>query len=149
MTHGHDNQGSDGYSRRDFLKKGAAAGLGISVASAALTNCSQRQAAPPEPMKHGPLDKVRIGFVGVGLQGSSHVRNFLRMDHVEVKAVCDIVEWKVRRIQNLAEESGLPRPEGYFRSETDFKRLCDRDDLDLVFTATPWRWHVPVCVEAM
>ena len=28
-------------------------------------------------------------------------------------------------------------------------RLCDRDDVDLVFNSTPWRWHVPVCVEAM
>ena len=50
MTHGQDNQGSDGYSRRDFLKKGAAAGLGISVAGAALTSCSQRLTAPPEPL---------------------------------------------------------------------------------------------------
>ncbi|MFC1502412.1 Gfo/Idh/MocA family protein [bacterium] len=28
-------------------------------------------------------------------------------------------------------------------------RLCERDDLDLVYTATPWEWHVPVCVAAM
>ena len=26
--------------------------------------------------------------------------------------------------------------------------FCD-DDLDLVVTATPWEWHVPVCVAAM
>jgi predicted dehydrogenase len=149
MSDNDHNQKNYGYNRRDFLKKSAAAGLGISMAGAALTSCSQRLTAPPEPMKHGPLDKVRIGFVGVGLQGSSHVRNFLRMDNVEVKAVCDIVEWKVRRIQNWVEEAGQRRPEGYFRSKTDFIRLCDRDDLDLVFTATPWRWHVPVCVEAM
>jgi predicted dehydrogenase len=149
MTDGQNNQNHDGYSRRDFLKKGAAAGLGISVAGAALTGCAQKLTKPPQTVKHAPLDKVRIGFVGVGLQGSSHVRNFLRIDNVEVKAVCDIVEWKVRRIQNWAEEAGQPTPEGYFRSETDFMRLCDRGDLDLVFTATPWRWHVPVCLDAM
>ncbi len=141
------NQG--GYSRRDFLRKGAAAGLGISVAGAALTGCQARSGGPPEPFRHAPLDRVRIGFVGVGLQGSSHVRNFLRLDRVEIKAVCDIVEWKVRRIQNWIREAGQPEPEGYFRSETDFMRLCDREDLDMVFTATPWRWHVPVCVDAM
>jgi hypothetical protein len=27
--------------------------------------------------------------------------------------------------------------------------MCQEEDLDLVFTATPWRWHVPVCVAAM
>jgi hypothetical protein len=27
--------------------------------------------------------------------------------------------------------------------------MCQEEELDLVFTATPWRWHVPVCVAAM
>ena len=27
--------------------------------------------------------------------------------------------------------------------------MCERDDLDLIMTATPWKWHVPVCVAAM
>ncbi|MFO7865662.1 MAG: Gfo/Idh/MocA family oxidoreductase, partial [Candidatus Aminicenantes bacterium] len=96
-----------------------------------------------------PLETVRIGFVGVGLQGSSHIRNLLRIEGAEIRAVCDIVEDKVRRIQDWVEKAGRPRPEGYSRGETDFKRLCDRDDLDLVITATPWKWHVPVCAAAM
>jgi predicted dehydrogenase len=27
--------------------------------------------------------------------------------------------------------------------------MCDEEDLDLVYTATPWRWHVPILVTAM
>jgi len=27
--------------------------------------------------------------------------------------------------------------------------MCEEEDLDLVFTATPWEWHVPVCLAAM
>jgi hypothetical protein len=27
--------------------------------------------------------------------------------------------------------------------------MCEAEALDLVFTATPWEWHVPVCVAAM
>lgn len=96
-----------------------------------------------------PIDPVRIGFVGVGGMGSAHVRNFLKIEGVEIKAVCDIVEEKVARIQGWCEEAGLPRPEGYSRGDWDFKRLCERDDIDLVFTATPWEWHVPVCLEAI
>ena len=69
MTDGQHNRNDDGYSRRDFLKKSAAAGLGISVAGAALTGCTQKLTEPPQAVKHAPLDKVRIGFVGVGLQG--------------------------------------------------------------------------------
>lgn len=135
--------------RRDFIKKGATAGLGISLGGMSLSRCKSDLLEPAERIQAAPMDKVRIGFVGVGLQGSSHIRNLLRIDKVEIKAVCDIVEWKVVRIQNWVEEAGQARPEGYFQGETDFERLCDRDDLDLVITATPWKWHVPVCVSAM
>ena len=46
-------------------------------------------------------------------------------------------------------KAGQPKPEGYSRGETDFQRLCQQEDLDLVYTATPWEWHVPVCLAAM
>jgi predicted dehydrogenase len=46
-------------------------------------------------------------------------------------------------------QAGQPRPKGYAKGDWDFLRLCEQEDLDLVYTATPWRWHVPVCVAAM
>ena len=52
-------------------------------------------------------------------------------------------------MQKWVVAAGQSKPEGYSRGPTDFKRLCERDDLDLVYTATPWEWHVPVCVAAM
>ena len=27
--------------------------------------------------------------------------------------------------------------------------MCEEEDLDLVYTATPWEWHVPVMLAAM
>ncbi|MFW6136548.1 MAG: Gfo/Idh/MocA family protein [Candidatus Aminicenantaceae bacterium] len=140
----------DSFSRRDFIKK-SAAGAGIGLGSLYLSRCEKPipSSPPPPPVAAEPLETVRIGFIGVGLQGSSHVRNLLRIEGAEIRAVCDIVEDKVRRIQDWVEKAGRPRPEGYSRGETDFKRLCARDDLDLVITATPWKWHVPVCVAAM
>ena len=96
-----------------------------------------------------PLERVRIGFVGVGRQGGGHVRNFLRIDGVDIVAVCDIDEPRAEEVASWVAEAGNESPELYTRGETDFKRLCERDDVDLMFNATPWRWHVPVCVEAM
>jgi len=136
-------------SRRDFLKIGAAAGIGAAVGSALTSKCSRILQSQIQEFTTNPIDPVRLGFVGVGLQGTSHVRNFLRIDGIEIRAVCDIVEEKVTLVQNMVEETGSPRPDGYSRSETDFKRLCERDDIDLVFNSTPWKWHVPVCLEAM
>ena len=134
--------------RRNFLKTAVIAGSGLALGTydAAAGTSSQ---SLPDLFKAPPLEKVRIAFVGVGGQGSRHVRNFLRIDKVEVKAVCDIVEERVAQIQKWTEEAGQPRPDGYSGGDYDFERLCERDDLDLVFTATPWEWHVPVCVAAM
>jgi len=136
-------------SRREFLGMTAAAGIGVSMALGA----EKAEAAKPKgeyghnakPLTGG----VRVGFVGTGLQGTGHVHNLTRIPGVKVVALCDIRERNVNRAADLVEKSGQPRPELYTRGEYDWKRLCARDDLDLVYTATPWNWHVPICLEAM
>jgi predicted dehydrogenase len=95
------------------------------------------------------MAKVRIGFVGAGGMGTVHINNLLRIPGAELSAVCDIVEDKVARTQARVEQAGFPRPTGYSRGPRDFERMCAEQDLDLVYTATPWEWHVPVCVAAM
>jgi predicted dehydrogenase len=110
---------------------------------------SAAAAAPPVQAAQKPLDEVRIGFIGVGNRGLGHVRNFLRLDRVAVKAICDVVPERVEKAQALVVAAGQPRPEGFARGERDFERLCGREDLDLVFISTPWEWHTPMCVEAM
>lgn len=137
--------------RRDFLKAGAAAGIGAAF--------SRLEIGPPSAVPISgdartafcvaPLETVRMGFVGVGGMGSVHVQNFLNIDNVRISAICDIVEAKVSRAQKWVEEAGQPKPTGYSRGPLDFKRMMAEEDLDLVLTATPWEWHVPVCIEAM
>ncbi len=152
MNEENGSKKREGVNRRDFMRAGALTGLGLTIGGLAMNRCSQAQAlgpAPDHPFFVPSLDKVRIGFVGVGGMGSAHVRNFLRIEGVEIRAVCDIVEEKVKRVQKWVVESGQPEPGGYSRGNTDFVRMCEEQDLDLVFTATPWEWHVPVCIAAM
>ena len=132
--------------RRDFLKLGVATGLSAAIPGAVLTADTDR---PPAPFAAPPMERVRIGFVGVGGMGTVHVRNLLQIEGAQIRAVCDIVEDKVTRAQELAEKAGQPRPTGYSRGPRDFERMCGEEELDLVYTATPWEWHVPVCVAAM
>lgn len=140
-------------SRRHFMKLSAITGLGAAIGGISLSSCATTSRklgpAPAESFRVPAIDPVRIGFVGVGGMGSAHVQNFLKIDGVEIKAICDIVPEKVERIQKWVVEAGQPKPTGYSRGERDFERLCQEEDLDLVFTATPWKWHVPVCVAAM
>jgi predicted dehydrogenase len=133
--------------RREFVKT-AAAGLGLSLGGLQVSGVGSRVSAEGL-FAAPPLETVRIGFVGLGHQGSSHVQNFLKIDGVAITALCDVVPEKVAKMQTLVEGAGRPRPAGYSRGPEDFRRMCEEADLDLVFTATPWEWHTPVCLAAM
>ena len=163
----HATEAPPALNRRDFLKAGAlgvaagatagctgpgaeAAATGVQASAPATGATPQGLRAPPaQPLAAPPADPVRIGFVGVGGMGTAHVRNLVRIDGCVVTAVCDIRAEHAERAAALVEEAGHPRPTLYTRGERDFERLCAEEDLDLVYTATPWRWHVPVCVAAM
>lgn len=106
-------------------------------------------AAPRHPLAAPPIEEVRVGYVGVGLQGGGHVRNLLQIPGCRVAALCDVVPEKVARWQQAAVEAGFPEPAGYSDGDHDFVRMCEQEDLDLVYTATPWEWHVPVMLAAM
>src|SRR6185503_14417857 len=116
---------------------------------AAITPAAALAQGPTTLFAAPPMDRVRVGFVGVGGQGSVHVENFLTLEGVDVKAICDIVPEKVARMQELVVRAGQPRPAGFDRGPRDFERMIGEVELDLVFTATPWEWHVPICLAAM
>jgi predicted dehydrogenase len=137
-------------SRREFLKTGALVSAG--TAWAGLSFPERAEARPGQakpPFKTAPIGVVRVGFVGVGGMGSAHVQNYMNIDGVEIKAVCDVVPAKVERVQKWCTDAGRPKPTGYADGPRDFERMCEKEDLDLVMTATPWEWHVPVCLSAM
>ncbi len=154
-----DPHNSDFLGRRELLKLGAA-GLGLGAASglsptpatADLDHQQQRPdlgPAPVKPFAADPIDIVRVGFVGVGGMGGAHVRNFLGLEGIEIVALCDIDSARNEEVSSWVTDDGRAPPAMYGRHETDFVRMCETEDLDLVFTATPWEWHVPVCVSAM
>ena len=136
-------------SRRELLRAGALLGIGAAGGLAAPRGAEARRGEARRSFKTAPIDAVRVGFVGVGGMGSAHVESFLAIDGVEVAAICDVVPEKVERMQALCVENGRRKPAGYSRGPRDFERMCETEDLDLVLTATPWEWHVPVCLAAM
>ncbi len=135
-------------SRRDFIRAGAALTLGASLTPG-------WRGPAPEPMADGrrfaapPMERVRIGFVGCGGQGMTHVENLLSLDGVELKAVCDIRPEAAQAAAAKTVAAGQPAPTLYTRGPRDFERLCAEEEVDLVYTATPWEWHVPMLLAAM
>jgi len=132
--------------RRHFIE----ATVGAVVAGAAVPMAdavaAQRRDAP---FAAPPVGLVRIGYVGIGGQGSAHVENLLKVPGCRITAVCDVdperTDWAVKTIT----AAGHPAPAVYNRGPRDFERLCAEETLDLVYNATPWEWHVPICLAAM
>jgi predicted dehydrogenase len=145
------SEDSKNTSRRDFLKIGAAAGLGAAVAGLGLEgrDASASPGQARSQFRAPAIPTVKVGFVGVGGMGSAHVRNYLGIEGVEIKAVCDIRPAHAERSRKWVVDAGQPEPTLYTEGPRDFERMCATEDLDLVMTATPWEWHVPVCLAAM
>ena len=132
--------------RRDFLKTTAGA---VVVGAAAPLAEPLAVAQTTTPFAAPPMALVRIGYVGIGGMGSAHVNNLLKIPGCRITAVCDVnpdrTAWAVKAIT----AAGHPQPAVYNRGPRDFERLCAEADLDLVYNATPWEWHVPICLAAM
>lgn len=150
---------NESHDRRDFLK--AAASVGIAVAFTGMSGCAeaeksaQHTLAPPRAgasvaaLAAPKLETVRIGLIGTGNRGTSDLGQLLLCPGVQINAVCDIVESKAAHAQVMVEEKQGHKPDAYTNGPEDFKHLCDRNDIDVVYIATPWNWHVPMCVDAM
>ena len=143
--------------RRTFLMRLGKAGLCIGLGgkiSSVKSDAIAKEKAPISnnchyPFKNKPLPEIRIGFIGVGGVGKHHYKNFLNIKGCQIVAVSDILEKRVRFAQNMSKQAGAEEPDAYFSSPYDYKRITERNDIDLIFTATPWKWHVPIAVEAM
>src|SRR3954468_16601315 len=136
--------------RRDFLKLGGTAiAAGAAAVRSDVSLGAQTQAAPSSALAAPAIETVRIGYVGIGGQGSGHVRNLLKIPGCRITAVCDVrperTEWAAKAIAHAVH----PAPAAYTRGPRDFERLCETEDLDLVYNATPWEWHVPIMLSAM
>lgn len=95
------------------------------------------------------MDTVRVGFVGVGMRGSSAVERYTYIPGVKINALCDVEADRVEAAQKTLEGRGFPKAAGYSGSTEAYKELCDRDDIDLVYICTDWKHHVPIALYAM
>lgn len=94
------------------------------------------------------IETVRVGFIGLGHRGPSHLNNMTKLGGVEIKALCDVRPEYAERAKKRIQGTGH-NPELYSGDSEAWKKLCDRKDIDLVYIATPWDMHTPMAVYAM
>ena len=146
--------------RRDFLKKTGLTGIGL-FGGLFGTACSRESREENGPYRlthsqqfnmHGyaapALETVRVGVTGLGNRGSGTVQRFASIEGVEIRALNDLEPDRVERAAASIAHHAVT-PDHYHRDENDWKRMCERDDIDLIAIATPWHLHVPQAVYAM
>ena len=101
-----------------------------------------------------PSERVTMGFIGVGGQGSGHLLGgawtylaggYTARKDVQVLAVCDV--WRPRREsaqQRVNQHYTQTLGQGQYRSceaYVDFREVLARADIDAVLIASPAHWH--------
>ena len=92
------------------------------------------------------MDKVRIGFVGLGPRGRGLLNDIvLQNPKAQVTAVCDVYSDRTEEGAKLVEEKSGVKP---FASG-DYRDIVTRDDVDAVVIASAWESHIPIAIAAL
>lgn len=144
-------------SRRDLLRSGAVLGAAAGLGAAGTTAAAAEQEPPrvagrESSMTDTPFegfDDVRVGLVGLGNRGGGQDVRWGAVG--TVTAVCDIRPERVDRTISRIMDQGFQDtpPVGYSDGEEDYLAMLRRDDIDIVYIATPWEWHYPMAKAAM
>lgn len=122
--------------RRDFLKAAAAASIFPTIIPASAYGARERAL---------PGDRIVMGIIGTGGQGTDNMKNFLRNRNVQVVAVCDVdVSHREAARQIVNKLYGNDD----CTACNDFREITRRDDIDAVCIATPDHWHVLPALDA-
>lgn len=126
-------------SRRDFIKKSAIVGAGITL-------------APNLSFGANPISKkskLNVALIGVGLRGTNHLNNVLHRDDVNVTAICDVDPKRITIALGRVAKAGKKKPKVFGKDDLDYRNLLELKEVDAVIIATPWLWHTRMAKDAM
>ncbi len=124
-------------SRRDFIKTSALAGAGLTLLQSESLFAKDKD------------NKLRLGFIGVGMRGQNHLELAVRRADVDVVAVCDVEPVMMKDALDIVAKAGKPKPTVIMEGPYGYKKLLENKDIDAVIIATPWEWHTVMCLDAM
>ena len=122
--------------RRHFLKGAASITTGLALPTIVPATVFGARA---------PSNRIVMGAIGVGSQGTGDMRGFLSKSGVQMVAVCDVDQGHRDRAKGLVDEK---YGNSACRSYLDFRELIGRGDLDAVQLALPDHWHALPAIAA-
>ena len=125
------------YKRRDFLRSAGLVSAGLLLRPNALF-------AQPDTPK-----KLKLGIIGVGMRGQSHLEMLLTRPDVEVVSIADIDDRMLKSAIDLVTKSGKKQPKIYKGNSYSYRNLLQDKELKAIIIATPWEWHTPMILDAL
>jgi predicted dehydrogenase len=141
--------------KREFLKIAGLGTIGIAGASSATAGTPSDVIRPDRKQLFNmsgyaapKMDAVRIGYIGMGNRGGGAIKRIVHLASVQVKGIADVIPEKANNAKKLLTDAGHD-PVAYSGSPDAWKKLCERDDIDLIYICTPWNLHAPMALYAM
>ena len=125
-------------SRREFLKRSTSAAVGAIILPQIIPSSALGLNGTTPPS-----DRIVMGSIGVGSQGTSNMNGFLKFKQVQYVAVCD-----VDKKHNQSAKEKVDRTYGNKNCRTygDFREFLEKEKLDAVCLSLPDHWHSIISV---
>ena len=90
-------------------------------------------------------DQIRLGVIGLSGRGFGLITTVLRMEGIQIVAVCDLYEDRRQRAVREVEKAAGNTP---FSTE-NYRDVLAMEEIDAVIVPTSWADHVNVAIDAM
>ena len=109
---------------------------------------NERAAKSVIKLQCAPLERVRIGFVGLGVRAKRAVERMMHIEGAEVVAICDLVQTNIDEAQKIIISNGNTPAETFCDAE-GWMQVCEHKNVDLVYICTDWLSHAKISLYAM
>src|SRR2546421_3389198 len=94
----------------------------------------------------GDMKQLRIGLIGYGFMGRAHSNAYSQVGHFFDSEHQCVLQAACAR--NAAQIKAFAQRWGYKSVETDWRKLLERDDIDLIDIAVPNNLHCEIALAA-
>ncbi|MBR1962167.1 MAG: Gfo/Idh/MocA family oxidoreductase [Alistipes sp.] len=95
-----------------------------------------------------PMERVRIGFIGVGARGQRAVERMMNIEGAEITSLCDFIDKNLVDSCAIVDKYGGTKPVTHL-GEEGWRALCESENIDLVYISTDWLSHAEIAIYAM